>query len=209
MLPDYGKKKSMVEAIGVLLSYGLLREQKTPKIFDMHNLVHLTTQTQLWRKGLEDEAKYMLAVADHMASIFPTDEWENQFLWRQYLSHALRVVKNEKASGESMAQLEFRVGQCFKSDGNDRNAVKLLEHVAKTGEEALEADHPGRLASQYALAQAYRADDQPHAAIKLLQHVVELNKISLTRNLNWLQAQELLEQWLTRQSDISRCIELR
>ncbi|KKF93649.1 Patatin [Ceratocystis platani] len=60
MLPGSDKKKSLVDAIGILLDYGFISRRKEPKMFDMHSLVHLTTQ--LWFKGLKDEEKYMHTV---------------------------------------------------------------------------------------------------------------------------------------------------
>ncbi|KKF92393.1 Nephrocystin-3 [Ceratocystis platani] len=177
MLPGSEKKKSMVDAIGVLLEYGFIRRQKTNGLFDMHSLVHWTTQ--LWSEGLEDDEQHSLAVVDHIASIFPSDEWENRFLWRQYLPHALRVVKNQQVSGESMTELEFKVSLCLQRDGNIRDAVRMLEHVVMKEEKALAADHPSRLASQQVLATAYLDDGQTKKAVSMLEHVVETKEKAL------------------------------
>ncbi|KAL2884914.1 putative acyl transferase acyl hydrolase lysophospholipase [Ceratocystis lukuohia] len=170
MLPGSGKEKLMVDAIGILLAYGFIRRQKTADLFDMHSLVHLTTQ--LWSKGLEDEEEHSMTVLDHMTSIFPSDEWENRFLWRQYLSHASRVAEFERDSERSMAELTFKVGRCLDSDGNYQGAVRMLEDVVRMRGKALEADHPSLLGSQYALANAYRSNGQIAKAVSMLEHVV-------------------------------------
>ncbi|KAL2886965.1 putative acyl transferase acyl hydrolase lysophospholipase [Ceratocystis lukuohia] len=177
MLPGPEKTKPMLEAIGLLLSYGFLHKQNTPGIFDMHSLVHLTAQ--LWFKGLEDEEDYMLTVVHHMTSIFPSDEWENRVLWRQYLTHALRVIKIEKSLDESIAELEFKVSCCLLNDGNYQEAVRMLEDVVKTREKALAGDHPSRLASQYELALAYHRHGEIKKAVSMIKHVVETTEKAL------------------------------
>ncbi|KAL2886084.1 Nephrocystin-3 [Ceratocystis lukuohia] len=177
MLPESGNKKAVVYAIGILLTYGFIRRQKANGLFDMHSLVHLITQ--LWCKGREDENGYMSTVVDHMASIFPSYEWKNRFLWRQYLPHALRVLGNKEASGESVTELEFKVGECLYTDGNVRSAVKLFEHVVDV-KEALAADDPFRLTSQHALARAYLRDGQIKKAISMFEHVVKTDEETLS-----------------------------
>ncbi|KAL2886088.1 Nephrocystin-3 [Ceratocystis lukuohia] len=177
MLPGSENKKSVVDAIGILLAYGFIRKQKTNDLFDMHSLVHLTTQ--LWSEGLGDDEEHSLTVFDHMASIFPSDEWENRFLWRQYLPHALRVLGNKEASGESVTELEFKVGLCLCTDGNFRSAVELFEHVVNV-REALAADDPSRLVSQHELARAYLNDGQIKKAISMFEHVVDVNEALAT-----------------------------
>jgi thioredoxin-like negative regulator of GroEL len=59
----------------------------------------------------------------------------------------------------------------YQADGQVKKAVELLEAVVKA-EETLAADHPERLASQYALAMAYQADGQVKKAVELLEYVV-------------------------------------
>ncbi|KAL2886104.1 putative acyl transferase acyl hydrolase lysophospholipase [Ceratocystis lukuohia] len=177
MFPVSEKKKSMVDAIGVLLAFGFIRRQMTNGLFDMHSLVHWTTQ--LWSEGLEDDEEHTLNVVGHIASIFPSDEWENRFLWRQYLPHALCVVKHEEASGESMTELEFKIGLCLRRDGNIRDAVRMLDHVVKRKEKTLAADHPSYLMCQHALAKAYLDDGQTEKAVSTLEHLVKTDEKAL------------------------------
>ncbi|PHH51899.1 Nephrocystin-3 [Ceratocystis fimbriata CBS 114723] len=170
MLPGFDKKKSLVDAIGILLEYGFIRRRKGPGMFDMHSLVHWITQ--VWCNGLRNKKEQRLDVLNHMTSIFPQDDWENRFLWRQYLPHALRVIEIEKASERSIPMLAFKVSQCLQQDGNILASVKLLEYVCKMEGEALAADHPSHLMSQEVLAGAYLEDGQTEKAVSMLEHVV-------------------------------------
>jgi hypothetical protein len=36
---------------------------------------------------------------EHVEKIFPSNEWENRVLWRQYLPHALPLVRDHDSDG--------------------------------------------------------------------------------------------------------------
>jgi tetratricopeptide (TPR) repeat protein len=64
----------------------------------------------------------------------------------------------------------------YKSDGQVKKAVELLERVVSVQEEVLAPDHPSRLASQHELARAYLADGQVKKAVELLERVVTVKE---------------------------------
>ncbi|KAL2887781.1 putative acyl transferase acyl hydrolase lysophospholipase [Ceratocystis lukuohia] len=177
MLPSFEAKKKMTDAVGILLAYGFVRRQRTKGLFDMHSLVHLTTQ--LWCEDLQDSKEQKLAVLEHMTSIFPDDKWESRFLWRQYLPHALHVIEIEKISEEGLALLSLKVGRCLGRDGDTKGSVKLLEGVMQMRNEALGTDHPDCLESHYALGKAYHDDGQIKKAVSLLERVVDVRDKTL------------------------------
>ena len=115
----------------------------------------------------------------HLKSIFPSDEWDNRVLWRQYLPHALPLARDhELDGGMSSLDLGYWVGRCLYRDGRIREAVDVQAVVA-VQEKTLAEDHPSRLASQHVLAGAYQANGQIKEAIALLEHVVATREKTL------------------------------
>ncbi|KAL2887771.1 putative acyl transferase acyl hydrolase lysophospholipase [Ceratocystis lukuohia] len=178
MLPSFEAKKKMTDAVGILLAYGFVRRQRTKGLFDMHSLVHFITQ--LWCDDLDDSKEQKLAVLEHMMSIFPESEWENRFLWRQYLPHALHVIEIEKISEKGLAPLTLKVGRCLGRDGDTKGSVKLLEGVMQMRNGALGPDHPDCLESHHALGKAYHDDGQIKKGVSLLERVVEVRDKTLS-----------------------------
>jgi hypothetical protein len=38
---------------------------------------------------------------EHLQKIFPSDEWENRVLWRQYLPHTLPLIRDHGSEGST------------------------------------------------------------------------------------------------------------
>ncbi|CZR37581.1 uncharacterized protein FPRO_02158 [Fusarium proliferatum ET1] len=131
------------------------------KVFDMHSLVYMAIRLWVVKNDLEKEQSD--AVIARLREVFLTDDWENRDLWRQYLPHAIKLLR------------------CA-DDGRVIEAVKLLEHVVEVRETMLAENHPSRLASQHALAGAYQANGQIAKAVKLLEHVVKVKETTLAEN---------------------------
>lgn len=115
--------------------------------------------------------------------MFPTDDWENRDLWRQYLPHALKLLSPSKDEwSKELYGLGYWVGRCLRIDRRVTEAVKLLKHVVAVRETTLAENHPSRLASQHELAVAYQADGQIKEAVKLLKDVVAVEETTLAEN---------------------------
>ncbi|CAG2001638.1 unnamed protein product, partial [Fusarium graminearum] len=171
LLPRFGTEQSMTRAIGTLCGYSFLSKREDGEMFDMHSLVHLATRR--WNEdGSGGEGIQPLALA-RIAEAFPTDDWENREVWRQYLPHALRLLTSmDGDESEDVCKLGYWVGRCLYVDGKARQAMGILGHVVAVRERTLAEDHPSRLASQHELARAYEANGQIKEAVKLLEHVV-------------------------------------
>ncbi|GAP91468.1 putative acyl transferase acyl hydrolase lysophospholipase [Rosellinia necatrix] len=179
MLPIQKSNFQLVNAIGTLIGYAFLDIRDGGKAYDMHSLVHLATRTWVKVQGCEEDV--INGTVTHLATIFPIDDWENRHIWREYLPHALRVVR-ESSKQENTAKLGFWVGRCLMVDGRIQDAVELFEEVVSIQKTTLAKNHPHRLASQHTLAIAYKANGQVQQAVELLKEIVSIRKTTLAKD---------------------------
>jgi nucleoside phosphorylase/tetratricopeptide (TPR) repeat protein len=173
ILPGLKTEQKMTQAIGTLLGHGFLSQRGREPMFDMHSLVHLVTRRWTENQGLGIEMQKLTLA--RVADVFPTAEWEHRDLWRQYLPHAIRLLRTTAGvKNEAFCNLGYQVGRCLLVDGRIEEAVAILENVIAIGEMTLEEDHLSQLASQHALAEAYQANGQIKEAVKLLEHMTAI-----------------------------------
>ncbi|KDN70450.1 putative phosphorylase superfamily protein [Colletotrichum sublineola] len=168
-----GSEDDLEYAIGTLCSYAFLVHQEDAQSFDMHSLVHLAAR--FWARQQSIEEQITRNAVEHLYEIFPTADYENQTIWRQYMPHALKLWSEKTRIGdpEIRSLLYVKVGVCLLNDGRVKEALKLLERLVEVTA-TLDEGHPGRLASEHTLAWAYSHDGRTRKAIKLLEHVVEV-----------------------------------
>jgi tetratricopeptide (TPR) repeat protein len=207
LLPEAQSEGEMEEAIGTLCGYSFLvrrdgdsrgtqevsgeteekteeerqieRETKTEteEWYDIHRLVHLATR--IWVKEHGNASKVAEDAVRHVAGVFPSDDYENQAVWRRYLPHALRLLDGgQHSSAWEQSKLCLLVGRCLRVDGRIQEAVVWLEKSCQQRSQ-LSEDNQGRLLSQHELARAYQADGHVHKAVALLEHVVEVQEKKL------------------------------
>ncbi|KAG6987556.1 hypothetical protein FOFC_05764 [Fusarium oxysporum] len=181
MLPEGKSQQQLTRAIGTLCGYRFLDKRGSTEVFDMHSLVYLAIRS--WVAENDLEKKQRQAAIARLSEVFPTDDWENRDLWRQYLPHAIKLLSpSEDDWSEELCWLGYWVGRCLLIDGRAIEAVELLKYVVAVRETTLAENHPDRLASQHELAIAYQADGQIAEAVKLLQHVVTVQETILAEN---------------------------
>ncbi|WZH40899.1 uncharacterized protein QYS62_001837 [Fusarium acuminatum] len=181
MLPEGESQQQLTQAIGTLCGYRFLDRRESSEIFDIHSLVHLATRS--WVAENESGKEQRQAAIARLRQIFPTDDWENREVWRQYLPHAIKLLRcPEDSWNDERCELGYWVGRCLHVDGRVTEAVELLEHVVQIQETTLAEDHPSRLASQHALAGVYEANGQIKEAVKLLENVVQIQETTLAED---------------------------
>ncbi|KAM0239514.1 hypothetical protein ACHAP5_008305 [Fusarium lateritium] len=181
MLPECESRQQRARAIGILCGYKFLDKRGSDGIFDMYSLVHLAIRSWVAEND-SGEMQSQVAIA-RLREVFPTDDWENRDLWRQYLPHAIKLLRcAEDEWSEGLCELGYWVGRCLHVDGRVTEAVELLEHVVAVKKTTLAENHPSRLTSQYALALVYEAKGQIAEAVGLLEHVVAVEKTTLAEN---------------------------
>ncbi|KAH8896557.1 TPR-like protein [Thozetella sp. PMI_491] len=171
MLPSLGSEEQVAHAIGTLRGYAFLTERGDGEMYDMHSLVHLVSRIWAKRHGLEEKAAE--DTIQHLARIFPSSDYSNRPTWRQYLPHALRVLRqDETANPEERSNLCLSVGVCLDEDGREREAVELLEECYRWRSTHLAKEDSARLMSQHELAIVYERNGRVKEAIELLEYVV-------------------------------------
>src|SRR4051812_34851213 len=88
ILPRPKSEEQTEHAIRTLCTYAFLVRRGESKIFDMHNLVHLTTR--IWVQRHRDATQMTEQTNRYLAVTFPSEDYTNRSLWREYLPHALR-----------------------------------------------------------------------------------------------------------------------
>ncbi|KAF7553716.1 hypothetical protein G7Z17_g3467 [Cylindrodendrum hubeiense] len=170
ILPTPGTKEELISAIGTLCTYAFLSRREDGETLDMHSLVQFATR--IWVKREYGVESTLDEAAMHLAAVFPSDDWDNREVWRQYMPHAIRVLRAGRVEEtEEMCDLGYWVGRCLQVDGRIREAVEVLEHVV-AAQGTLAEEHHDRLSSQHSLAMAYEANGQIERAVEMLEHVV-------------------------------------
>ena len=170
-----------MHAIGTLRAYAFVTIRDNGNSYDMHRLVHLAIKVWLGKHGATNELNNHIAA--HFAQIFPSDDYGNRAIWREYFPHALQFLKNTKTiDSNERNNLCMAVGRCLWVDGRVGEAVILLSECFLWRQGHFAQDHPSRLASQHALAGAYKADGQVKKAIELLEEVVAIEAKVLTED---------------------------
>ena len=171
ILPAVQADERIVSAIGTLSGYAFVVRRGAQDMYNLHRLVHLATRVWVWMKVLTVEV--VVNAIQHIARVFPSDEYENQELWRKYLPHALKVLgSTEREESVERYDLCTKAGRCLQEDGRVREAVRWLEEAVRRTDDTSSEEQPSRLASQHALAIAYETDERVGKAVQLLEHVV-------------------------------------
>jgi len=179
ILPSIQPEERMVRAIGTLCGYSFLVKRADEDKYDIHRLVHLATG--IWVENYGAGAETVKRAVRHIAEIFPKGNYDNRVVWREYLTHSLRLLKLDSSKAiDERYELCFEIGNCLYTEGRIREAVKWLEECCWWRERTLREEHPDRLASQHELAYIYEADGQISKALKLLDHVVIIREKNLS-----------------------------
>ncbi|KAF9775391.1 hypothetical protein IL306_006502 [Fusarium sp. DS 682] len=181
MLPKGESQQQLTRAIGTLCGYRFLDRRGSSEAFDMHSLVHLAIRS--WVAENDSQEGQSQAAIARLEEVFPTDDWENRDVWRQYLPHAIKLLRcTDDDWSEELCKLGYWVGRCLCVDGRVTEAVELLEQVVAIRKITLAENHPDRLASQHVLAIAYRHNGQIKEAVKLIEHVVAIQEKTLAES---------------------------
>ena len=173
MLALVEPKERMVHAMGTLRAYAFVTSRGTSH--DMHRLVHLATKVWLGKHSATEEWNKK-AVA-HVATIFPSWDYSNRLIWREYFPHAVQILRNTKTLDiEARYDLCSAVGICLQIDGRIGEAVVWLSECFSWRCGRFPENHPSRLESQYRLAMAYNPNGQVTKAVEFLEQVVIIRK---------------------------------
>ena len=208
MLPGVEPVERMVHALGTLRAYAFVIRQENSERYDIHRLVHLASKVWLREQGATKDLNEKITA--HLAEIFPSDDYANRFIWREYFPHALRLLGDTKGLDiEARYKLCMGVGRCLQVDGRIKEAVGWLSEACLWRQSYFPEDHPSRLASQHALAVAYKANGQVSKAVELLEHVVAVQTEVLAEDHpSRLASQHALAVAYKANGQVSKAVEL-
>jgi hypothetical protein len=83
----------LAAAIGTLCSYSFLERRDNGTKLDIHRLVYLATR--IWVSQNSREAETSRAAIKHLSEVFPSNDYTNHEIWRDYLPHVARIDKDE------------------------------------------------------------------------------------------------------------------
>jgi tetratricopeptide (TPR) repeat protein len=174
ILPVIAPDAQLTTAIGILWSYSFITTRADGKTYDMHRLVHVAARVWVHLKGLMDETQKR--ALEHLCKIFPSDDYDNREIWREFIPHAARI--RDARGGDNIGaqgELCLKVGRCLVVDGRIRDAVGWLEE-SRDLRSSLPEEDAEKLLTQQVLASTYQANGQVQDAVRLLEHVVAIQE---------------------------------
>ncbi|KGO41142.1 Tetratricopeptide-like helical [Penicillium expansum] len=173
ILPSPTSTKKKVDALGLLSAYSFISKQAGGSSFSLHRLVHLATRNWVRRRGSFD--LWVRRATQQLDDIFPDDDHNNQGLWRDYLPHALYLMKSEEFHNIHYEFVNFssRVGRSLHSDGRYHEAKALLDECLEAHERNLGPEHPETLASVSNLGSVLRKQGKYKEAKAMHLRVLE------------------------------------
>ncbi len=91
-LPEFHSEASLALDVGTLCSYSFLEKRDGGRKFDMHRLVQLATRIRITENGRETET--IRAALKHLSEVFPSYDYTNREIWREYLPHIAQIGKD-------------------------------------------------------------------------------------------------------------------
>ncbi|GAB7336313.1 hypothetical protein MBLNU13_g09056t1 [Cladosporium sp. NU13] len=174
ILPALEPEARMATAIGRLWSYAFIGTRNDNKTYDMHRLVHVAVRVWVGQKGMTREVQSR--AIGHLSDIFPSDDYDNREVWREYVPHAARIRDvTENDLTEHKGSLCLKVGRCLMVDGRIADAVSWLEE-SRDLREKLPDENSDKTSTEHCLAISYQANGQVKEAVRLLEHVVAIRE---------------------------------
>ncbi|RTE82224.1 hypothetical protein BHE90_003211 [Fusarium euwallaceae] len=176
ILPRGESEEELTYSVGTLCAYTFLVPREDQEVYDMHSLVHLATRIWVQKSGLASEIT--MNAYKHLAAMLHA-EGEQQPYWRQYISHALKILRSEdRIETRESFVLSLEVCSYLLMDGRMREAGECYRQSYDWGKVHLPEDDLDRLKFEDVLSTIYAHQGQVDKAIELLQHVVAMHERS-------------------------------
>jgi tetratricopeptide (TPR) repeat protein/nucleoside phosphorylase len=156
LLPQAISRKKRVDAIGLLKAFSFITVEGRNRSLSLHRLVHLSTRN--WMRKNQQFGLQILRTAERLTEAFPDDNNKNREKWREYLPHALSLIKESEFQGklEGYIFLVQNIGKCLFSDGRYHEAAELFFSIMSVQQKRKGITDPSALAAMSAVASAYR-----------------------------------------------------
>ncbi|KAN0069929.1 P-loop containing nucleoside triphosphate hydrolase protein [Elaphomyces granulatus] len=179
LLPPDSSQVKQQNALGLLKAYSFIAGQADDQTISLHRLVHLATRNWLQTGGMLEQ--WMVNTGKRVTDIFPSNAYENQILWREYLPHALFVLQSREFQNDTWDRedLAQKVAKCPYIDGRYHEAGVLFKEVFEKKRKRLKNDNVEMLDSMGWMSSTYRNQGQWTEAEKLGVQVMETSKTVL------------------------------
>ncbi|KAJ5609693.1 hypothetical protein N7528_010260 [Penicillium herquei] len=130
LLPQHPSELECEKVMGMLKAYAFITTQTDNKFVSMHRLVHLAIRN--WLRKEDQLEGWLLKAMDHFNRIFPSSEYENRSLWREYMPHAQFILQSRDISQGNLnkfQKLAEIVGDCLYHDGRYNEAGTILQEI--------------------------------------------------------------------------------
>ncbi|OQE31002.1 hypothetical protein PENFLA_c002G04777 [Penicillium flavigenum] len=176
LLPSHAAKQQ-ADALGLLNAYSFINSQDAD--ISMHRLVHMASRN--WLKTNRLFSYWIRRVADQLKQVFPDDHHTNRQLWREYLPHALALVREKefKEFQKDCIYLIWNIANCLARDGRFHEAEVLYSQLMQMNQVETGAEHSSTLAVMSDLALIYMYQGRWNEAEKLNTQVTERTKTVL------------------------------
>lgn len=207
ILPPTEPEEKLEYAIGTLRAYDFVTRRENEDIYDMHRLVHLAARIWTHKHDLTDATETKLV--KHLDGIFPSNEYENRDLWREYFPHVLGLLQaNAESKVKEVYTLCVKVGLCLIVDGRYREAIFWLEVSFSWCSHNLPEEDPDHQLSQHVLALSLLDNGEIMRAIELLQVLVTKQKSLDERDPERLISQHVLARAYLDNDQADEAIEM-
>ncbi|GIJ83106.1 hypothetical protein Asppvi_001624 [Aspergillus pseudoviridinutans] len=178
-LPQPTSKKRTLDALGLLVAYSFITLEPGNNTITVHHLVHLATRN--WMKKEKLFSSYIKQAADRFNEVFPDSDHANRQLWREYLPHALTLLREREFKRQQQQYLRLieNMGQCLCSDGRFNEAELIFREITAIQRTKNGDRHPSTLSSMANLASTYWNQGRWNEAEKLGVQVMEIRKTVL------------------------------
>ncbi|KAN0070706.1 hypothetical protein V8E54_010871 [Elaphomyces granulatus] len=179
LLPSDSSKVKQQNALGLLKAYSFITGQADGQTVSLHRLVHVATRN--WLRNGEILEQWTVNTGKRLRDIFPSSKHENRILWREYLPHALFILRSEEFQSDKQEREDLvqRVAQCLYKDGRYDQAGALFKEVLEKKSKRLKSDDEEMLYSMAWMASTYLAQGRWAEAEKLFVQVVQTRKTVL------------------------------
>jgi hypothetical protein len=126
ILPSVQPEERMVRAIDTLCRYSFIVDRGNQDIYDTHKLVHLAIEK--WTEENGNLTTTIEKAIKHVSAVFPTVEFENQAIYRDFLTNALRLLTEQESKDvKARYTLCLKIEQCLYEERRISEAVKWIK----------------------------------------------------------------------------------
>lgn len=207
IFPSIEPEERLEYAIGTLCAYDFMTRRENEDIYDMHRLVHLAAR--IWTRTHDPANATETRLVKYLNGVFPSNEYENRDLWREYFPHVLALLQaNAESQVKEVYTLCVKVGLCLVVDGRYREAIFWLEVSFSWCSHNLPEEDSDRRLSQHVLALALLDNGEITRAIELLQVLVKAQNTLAERDPERLISQHVLARAYLDNDQADEAIEM-